>query len=240
MKIFIFLIGILFLVNTINGQVNSCAPQDQYLSCDNGATCFTAEKGEECSCQMGWTGFQCNICTMDSVCDTANNEVCDTTVGLGNADVKPISCSATDDVTKALLGDAEVVLNLEDSSSLQMDFWNPRFKADTSLEVRCDLTGCEQKKKGKKLTVDCDNISCTCMSGVCSGALTAVIDNLDGKASMVCNQGDPVKCNVVQEEISLDLELECKTGACAEKSPGNQAYASFILLISLSIISIVF
>ncbi|RNJ55815.1 hypothetical protein D7B24_008012 [Verticillium nonalfalfae] len=199
-----------------------------------------------CSCDDGWTGINCNVCTEDNACNalmpTGDGGVCYQSGEVVDHNYQ--MCDVTNKQITKLLGTKkpQVTFNCKKEDA-QCDF---QFWVDHRESFYCHLTECDSKAiiddRQNSTTYKCNKIECSCISDrmLCGeNGSVDIGDFLDeeikGPATFQCLQQNGGINNCKFKEPAMDdlilsllgdasIELSCRSGECLHhtKVPGYE------------------
>ncbi|CAM0136040.1 FAD-dependent urate hydroxylase, variant 2 [Umbelopsis sp. WA50703] len=188
-------------------------------------------QGDHCECPEGWEGINCNVCTMDKVCDsmvpTGRNGTC-YRGGLTVFENHQM-CNVTNRKILETLKDQipQVTFSCnKNKEDCDFQFW-----VDEIESFYCHLDDCtfdqEYGYDSNKTNYACKTIDCRCMPGemLCgkdgSIDLTDLLkDEIKGPASFKCENGDcafsePAMDDLISAVFGDDsIFLSCSSGEC--------------------------
>ncbi|KAI1821118.1 hypothetical protein F4861DRAFT_533181 [Xylaria intraflava] len=202
--------------------------------------------GDDCDCDDGWTGINCNICTKDQACnalmETGEDGVC-----YQNGEVVKNNyqmCGVTNEKILSMLEGK--VPEATFTCDKQDGFCDFQFWVDRVESFYCHLESCESSATftpDKNSTFyKCPDVKCSCISDRFLCGLEGSIDLTDflkeaveGPATFECLQQDGGVNNCKFKEPQLDwmvrsifgdesIELDCRSGECLYHTevPGYQ------------------
>ncbi|KAM0276864.1 hypothetical protein ACHAQH_006340 [Verticillium albo-atrum] len=195
-----------------------------------------------CSCDEGWTGVNCNVCTEDKACNAlmppgeggapGEGGVCYQSGEVVNHNYQ--MCDVTNKQITKLLGSKkpQVTFNCKrEDAECDFQFW-----VDHRESFFCHLTECDSKAiiddKQNSTTYKCNKIECSCISDrmLCGeNGSVDIGDFLDeeikGPATFQCLQQNGGINNCKFKEPAMDdlilsllgdasIELSCRSGEC--------------------------
>lgn len=192
--------------------------------------------GDSCSCDEGWTGINCNVCTENKACNALmeDNEggVC---YQMGNVVSHNYQmCDVTNKPILDMLGGRKPQVTFDcDQSTGICDF---QFWIDQKESFYCNLEECESTAEfdeaRNNTAYDCNKIKCSCIPGrfLCGEAGSVDIgDFLDqeikGPATFKCLQKSGGTNNCDFDEAAMNdlissifgdktITLSCRSGEC--------------------------
>ncbi|KAM0335478.1 hypothetical protein ACHAQA_000526 [Verticillium albo-atrum] len=193
-------------------------------------------KEQTCSCDDGWTGINCNVCTEDNACNamipSGEGGVCYQNGEVVNHNYQ--MCDVTNKQITSLLGTKkpQVTFNCKKEDAVcDFQFW-----VDHRESFFCHLTDCNSKAiiddKQNSTTYKCDKIECSCIPDrmLCGeNGSVDIGDFLDqeikGPATFECLQQNGGTNHCKFEEPAMDdlilsligdasIQLSCRSGEC--------------------------
>ncbi|KAL2918422.1 hypothetical protein HK105_201822 [Polyrhizophydium stewartii] len=186
--------------------------------------------GATCTCDGGFTGPNCNVCTNNDVCTKMPGRLVGTTYICNNGTKvwrtnHHTACTVKNPTLAGLFPGFTQLSMKRDliAGSTIASLWylnDPQFT--------CNITQCEQSWSSAATTWSCKDVSCKCNAGTkfCGGGgildLTNSINTAKGMLNIVCDESTPT-CNVAFEFLSGILPQgialdECKFGECVDET----------------------
>ncbi|EHA54731.1 ABC transporter [Pyricularia oryzae 70-15] len=192
--------------------------------------------GDQCSCDEGWTGINCNVCTENKYCDALMPEneggVCYQMGDVVNHNYQ--MCDVTNKPILDMLGGRKPQVTFDcDKASGECDF---QFWIDQKESFYCHLNKCDASaefdESRNSTNYDCGKVNCSCIPGrfLCGESGSVDIgDFLDqeikGPATFKCLQKTGDKNNCDFDEAAMNdlvssifgdktITLSCRSGEC--------------------------
>ncbi|KAJ2956478.1 hypothetical protein NQZ79_g7657 [Umbelopsis isabellina] len=175
-------------------------------------------QGEQCECEPGWGGVNCNVCLADTSCGNlkGDNATCITTgIGLKNMNAW---CDTTN---IPWIDNTHVSLQCEwQDNECVFQFWK-----DYEEQFYCHLTECEQETTGDfDVHGSCAKASCGCMKDawMCGGEIdmSELVKNVNGPSEWYCIAGKDCWYNeysTLKDVFPDNIGLSCQVGECANE-----------------------
>lgn len=191
-----------------------------------------------CACDDGWTGINCNICTMDSVCDAfmpdpALKGTCYQHGMIVNRVFQ--GCNVTNSKILDVLGGSIPQVTFTCDKSQTNNTCTFQFWIDEIESFYCGLDACQfvYDPETNSSHYKCDNARCSCVPGTTLCGAKGSIDISDfltetikGPGEFNCNLNDR-KCQFKEPSMNDLIKtvfgdpyitLECKSGECVHYS----------------------
>ncbi|KAG2351635.1 hypothetical protein BDR07DRAFT_1442893 [Suillus spraguei] len=212
----------------------------------------------DCTCESGWGGVGCNVCTTSSACQVADVAVNgNATLGLDGGLVglnDTLVCNTAPTVWAA--GELSCQVNsLSPLHNTSGTLLSP--STSSSIYAQLMYAGVEHSGDTTSSTWTCQNLSCSCIQNAtfCGGVpvsnLTSTIDGLTGTLTVACDSTDT--CYFQQDVInsvfgSQGLSMEgCVFGECVSQAvidttnaTSSAAAASVIAGLAVVVVIIAF
>jgi len=186
-----------------------------------------------CSCDDGWQGPECSLCTTDDACISEDGD--GSTCLLSNA----ITSDSKTKTYSCLLPESSPLIPFVG----KRNFWGECNVADKKCEVNfagssptephvsCDAMNCTMgsqvnEQGGIETQIQCPSTKCGPADGTewPSAIPTFIRGPLSDRSatiSIFCEPGDSAKCTVKIDEIPLPIDLICSFGDCMQANVGN-------------------
>eukprot|EP00123_Amoebidium_parasiticum_P015951 comp23216_c2_seq1/m.37804 comp23216_c2_seq1/g.37804 ORF comp23216_c2_seq1/g.37804 comp23216_c2_seq1/m.37804 type:complete len:1009 (-) comp23216_c2_seq1:257-3283(-) len=191
-----------------------------------------------CTCNEGWTGTLCTVCTSDDAClalpGATNDSYCDTSVKMLKK--KSYSCIDHDKIIDSILSGtkAYVVAEVErrrvdHNHTFTFSFIRDQKPDGTPMSdlFSCFIFGCselyDEQDFDNHLMYNCSNITCAmaCELGTvdCSTILKGVVEKVSGSTQILCNKAGDCKVNenVLDKLFRGGVHINCTAGECIDR-----------------------
>ncbi|KAK5665662.1 hypothetical protein QVD99_007310 [Batrachochytrium dendrobatidis] len=198
-----------------------------------------------CTCDAGFTGHNCNICTNDNICQRMPGKPLGTTYICNNSTKVWSSqhysmCNLKNRLVEALYpGDTSLTFKRDyDAGTSFATLW---YKNDAQFS--CNITGCSQALARGEPNWACSTVQCQCnaKTSFCGGGtidLTNSINKASGSFDLICNNTLSA-CTLDFEFLSgmfpqgLALQ-DCQFGECVDETASPTLYDNSPVAISIN------